>query len=104
MHQDQFVRVRGARDHNLKNVDVDIPRDSLVVFTGISGSGLVDAGNTVIVAEHEMRVAAASDWIIDMGPGAGDQGGQVVATGTPFEIAGHPASRTAPDLGRLLSI
>jgi excinuclease ABC subunit A len=65
---------------------------------------LVDAGNTVVVAEHEMRVAAASDWIIDMGPGAGDQGGQVVASGTPFEIAGHPTSRTAPYLKRLLSL
>ena len=64
---------------------------------------LVDAGNSVIVAEHEMRVAAASDWIIDMGPGAGDQGGQVVATGTPFDVAGQSASRTAPYLARLLS-
>ncbi|GAC1666073.1 MAG: excinuclease ABC subunit UvrA [Steroidobacteraceae bacterium] len=64
---------------------------------------LVDAGNTVIVAEHEMRVAAASDWIIDMGPGAGDEGGQVVATGTPFDVAGQTASRTAPYLASLLS-
>ncbi|HEV7612600.1 MAG TPA: excinuclease ABC subunit UvrA [Steroidobacteraceae bacterium] len=63
---------------------------------------LVDAGNTVIVAEHEMRVAAAADWIVDMGPGAGDQGGCVVASGTPFDLAADHASRTAPYLRPLL--
>jgi excinuclease ABC subunit A len=64
---------------------------------------LVDAGNTVIVAEHEMRVAAAADWIIDLGPGAGDQGGRIVATGTPEAVASNRASRTAPYLAKLLT-
>ena len=57
--------------------------------------GLVDAGNTVVVVEHEMRLVAASDWVIDMGPGAGEQGGRIVACGTPDEVASHRASRTA---------
>ena len=50
--------------------------------------GLVDAGNTVIVVEHDMRVVAQSDWVIDIGPGAGDEGGTVVAEGTPGEREG----------------
>ena len=48
---------------------------------------LVDAGNTVVLVEHDQSVIAASDWVIDMGPGGGDAGGRVVATGTPREIA-----------------
>ncbi|KLI99802.1 excinuclease ABC subunit UvrA [Luteimonas sp. FCS-9] len=60
--------------------------------------GLVDAGNTVIVVEHDMRVAAASDWVVDMGPGAGDAGGTVVVAGPPQAVATHRASRTAPFL------
>jgi excinuclease ABC subunit A len=63
---------------------------------------LVDAGNTVIVAEHEMRVAAAADWIIDLGPGAGDAGGRIVAAGTPREIAANRASKTGAYLRPLL--
>jgi excinuclease ABC subunit A len=43
--------------------------------------GLVEAGNTVIVVEHDMRVVAGSDWVIDMGRGAGESGGRVVAAG-----------------------
>ena len=64
--------------------------------------GLVAAGNTVVVVEHDMQVAAQSDWIIDMGPGAGDEGGTVVAEGRPKDVAKAPRSRTAPYLQREL--
>ncbi|MCG2630809.1 excinuclease ABC subunit UvrA [Bradyrhizobium sp. WYCCWR 13023] len=57
--------------------------------------GLVEAGNTVVVVEHDMSVAAASDWIIDIGPGAGDEGGKIVAVGTPEQVAADSRSRTA---------
>jgi excinuclease ABC subunit A len=58
-------------------------------------NALVDAGNTIIVAEHEMRVAAGADWLIDMGPGAGDLGGTVVASGPPARVAAANRGRTA---------
>jgi excinuclease ABC subunit A len=65
--------------------------------------GLVEAGNTVIVVEHDMRVVAGSDWVIDMGPGAGEEGGRIVASGTPVEVSRAPGSRTAPYLARFLA-
>ena len=52
--------------------------------------GLVESGNTVIVVEHDMRVVAGSDWVIDIGPGAGDEGGRIVAEGPPAEVARNP--------------
>ncbi|MGN4049314.1 excinuclease ABC subunit A [Pseudomonas sp. SM4] len=64
---------------------------------------LVTAGHTVIVVEHEMRVVAQSDWVIDIGPGAGDQGGRIVAAGTPQKVAASKKSKTAPFLARALS-
>ena len=64
---------------------------------------LVEAGSTVVVVEHDMRVAAASDWIIDMGPGAGDAGGQVVVAGPPDLVARDARSRTAPFLAEAMT-
>jgi excinuclease ABC subunit A len=61
-------------------------------------NGLVEAGNTVIMVEHDMQVASHSDWVIDMGPGAGDEGGDIVAQGTPEDVAKSKTSRTAPFL------
>jgi len=64
--------------------------------------GLVEAGNSVIVVEHDMRVAAASDRIIDIGPKGGDEGGTIVATGTPQEVSTVPQSITAHYLSEYL--
>ena len=55
---------------------------------------LVDAGNTVVVIEHNLDVIKTADWIIDVGPEGGARGGHIVATGTPEAIAAAPASIT----------
>lgn len=64
---------------------------------------LVEAGNTVVVAEHDMRMVAGSDWVVDLGPGAGTAGGQVVAAGTPADVSRAEGSRTAPYLAARLA-
>ena len=64
---------------------------------------LVDAGNTVVLVEHDLDTIVSADWVIDLGPGGGDQGGRVVATGTPDEVASAGGSATAPYLARRLS-
>lgn len=58
-------------------------------------NGLVEAGNTVVVVEHDMHVIAASDWVIDIGPGAGNKGGKIVAAGTPQAVSKVKESQTA---------
>jgi excinuclease ABC subunit A len=64
---------------------------------------LVAAGNTVVIAEHDLSVVAASDWMIDMGPGAGDAGGRIVVAGRPGEVAGASGSVTGDFLKRYLT-
>ena len=63
---------------------------------------LVDAGNTVVLVEHDLDTIASADWVIDLGPGGGDEGGHVVATGTPEEVAHAEGSATAPYLAARL--
>jgi len=91
---------RARRGHTLYVLDEPTtglhPADVLLLLTQLNR--LVDAGNTVIVVEHDMDVVAAADWVIDMGPSGGDEGGRIVTTGTPAQVAGHPTSRTAPYL------
>jgi excinuclease ABC subunit A len=59
---------------------------------------LVDVGNTVVLVEHDLDTIATADWVIDLGPGGGDAGGRVVATGPPAKVARARRSRTAPYL------
>ena len=63
---------------------------------------LVDAGNTVVLVEHDLDAIATADWVIDLGPGGGDAGGRVVATGRPADVATAEGSATAPYLARRL--
>jgi excinuclease ABC subunit A len=63
---------------------------------------LRDAGNTIVVIEHNLDVIKTADWVIDMGPEGGDGGGTVVVAGTPEEVAAHPLSHTGHYLKRLL--
>ncbi|MBN1366755.1 MAG: excinuclease ABC subunit UvrA [Dehalococcoidales bacterium] len=65
---------------------------------------LVDAGNTALVIEHHMDVIKNADWIIDLGPGAGDRGGYVIATGTPEQVAAKPESATGKYLKSFLEM
>ena len=63
---------------------------------------LVDAGNSVVVIEHNLEVIKSADWVMDLGPDAGDQGGQLVAEGTPEQIAACAASHTGRALRQVL--
>jgi excinuclease ABC subunit A len=96
---------RQARAHTLYVLDEPTtglhPADVERLLTQLNG--LVEAGHSVLVVEHDMRVVAGSDWVLDIGPGAGEEGGRVVAAGPPTEVAQAPASRTAPYLAKFLA-
>ena len=66
-------------------------------------SRLVDAGNTVVVIEHNLDVVKTADYVIDIGPEGGSGGGEIIAVGTPEEVADHPRSYTGMFLRQLLS-
>jgi len=91
---------RARRGHTLYVLDEPTtglhPADVRLLVEQLNS--LVDAGNTVVLVEHNMSVVAAADWVIDMGPSGGDEGGRIVATGTPAEVARDARSRTAPYL------
>ncbi|MEU5422499.1 excinuclease ABC subunit UvrA [Streptomyces sp. NPDC020667] len=91
---------RTRRGHTLYVLDEPTtglhPADTELLLRQLHG--LVDAGNSVVVVEHDMTVAAGADHVIDLGPGGGDQGGRVVAAGAPHEVAEAAGSVTAPYL------
>ncbi|MEU3488364.1 excinuclease ABC subunit UvrA [Streptomyces massasporeus] len=96
---------RGRRGHTLYLLDEPAtglhPADVDVLLRQLHG--LVDAGHTVIVVEHDMSVVTRADWVIDLGPGGGDAGGRIVAAGPPGDVARSAESRTAPYLARTLT-
>ncbi|MEU3972791.1 excinuclease ABC subunit UvrA [Streptomyces bacillaris] len=95
---------RTRRGHTLYLLDEPTtglhPADVEVLMRQLHG--LVDAGSTVVVVEHDMAVVAGADQVIDLGPGGGDRGGRIVAAGAPREVARAAGSRTAPYLARAL--
>lgn len=95
---------RSRRDHTLYLLDEPTtglhPADVRVLMRQLHG--LVDAGHSVVVVEHDMAVVAGADWVVDMGPGGGAAGGRVIASGTPREVARTPGSVTAGYLARAL--
>jgi len=96
---------RARRGHTLYLLDEPTtglhPADVRLLLEQLQA--LVDAGNTVVVVEHNMHVVSQADWVIDLGPSGGDAGGRIVAQGTPASVAASVESRTAPYLAAALA-
>jgi excinuclease ABC subunit A len=95
---------RAQRGHSLYLLDEPTtglhPADVQLLMAQLQG--LVDAGNSVVVVEHDMAVVAGADWVIDLGPAGGDKGGRIMAAGTPAAVAQARDSRTASYLATAL--
>ena len=99
----ELQRARGATMYILDEPTTGLhPADVEKLMVQLDA--LVDAGSTVIVVEHDMRVVAGSDHVIDIGPGAGEEGGRVVVAGSPREVAQAKEGQTAGYLARFLGI
>jgi excinuclease ABC subunit A len=97
----QSSRRRGRKLYILDEPTTGLHLDDVRVLIQVLDR-LVDAGHTVVLIEHHLDVIKRADWIVDMGPEAGEHGGQVVAQGTPEEIAEIPGSHTGRYLREVL--
>ncbi|MCC3301801.1 excinuclease ABC subunit UvrA [Arthrobacter sp. zg-Y895] len=97
---------RARRGHTLFLLDEPTtglhPQDVQLLLRQLNR--LVDNGNTVVVVEHSMNVVASADWVIDMGPSGGEEGGRIICAGTADDVAACDASRTAPYLSAALKL
>ncbi|GAA4325334.1 hypothetical protein GCM10023162_31750 [Klenkia terrae] len=97
---------RARRGHTLYVLDEPTsglhPADVEVLMRQLQS--LVDAGNTVVLVEHDMDVVAQADWVLDLGPGGGDAGGRVVAAGTPEQVAGADSTTARFLAGRTRAV
>lgn len=95
---------RARRGHTLYLLDEPTaglhPADVALLMRQLHA--LVDAGNTVVVVEHDLDAISSADWVIDLGPGGGESGGMVIAKGTPAEVAASSGSFTGRYLARRL--
>ncbi|PYL07541.1 MAG: excinuclease ABC subunit A [Verrucomicrobia bacterium] len=96
------MRARGSTLYLLEEPTIGLHMADIELLLNVLHR-LVDEGNTVIVIEHNLSVIAEADYIVDLGPEAGDAGGKVVATGTPEQIVKNRVSRTAPFLRKVLN-
>ena len=95
-------RATGRTFYILDEPTTGLHFDDIKRLLGVLGR-LADAGNTIVVIEHNLDVIKTADYVIDLGPEGGDRGGQVVAKGSPEEVAGVKGSYTAQFLRQVLN-